>query len=69
MIQLMKDELQDLFKCVRLTEMQHGDCPELDNLKYKIQRMIDTYCEHESGESFHEAFLWHVCSKCGAQYK
>ena len=42
-----KDELYILFKCIRLTEMEHGDCAELDNLVVKVRGMIDNYCEHD----------------------
>ncbi len=42
-----KEDLNTLFKCIRLTEMDHGECADLDNIKFKIQSMIDNYCEHE----------------------
>jgi hypothetical protein len=57
-----KEELRNLYKCVRLTEMQHGECSDLDNLKLKIQSMIDNYCDHEFYE--HNR-LGSICKKCG----
>jgi len=44
----IKDELLSLLKCVHLAEIDHGECADLDNLKNKIQSIIDNYCEHEN---------------------
>lgn len=44
---LTKEELNILFKCVRLCEMDHGKCSDLDNVKIKLQSVIDNYCDHE----------------------
>jgi hypothetical protein len=37
------DELNSLYKCVRLTEMAHGECYDLDNIKSKLQSLLDDY--------------------------
>lgn len=42
-----KDDLLILLKCVRLCEIDHGECSDLDNVKSKLQSMIDTYCKHQ----------------------
>jgi len=42
-----KEELNILYKCIRLAEIDHGECSDLDNIKFKIHSMIDNYCEHE----------------------
>lgn len=38
-----KEELYILLKCVRLVEIDHSECTELDNAKYKIQLLVDNY--------------------------
>jgi len=43
MNEFTKDELQILYKCIRLAEIDHGECPDLDNVKFKIQSMMDNY--------------------------
>ena len=44
---LTKDNLYVLLKAVRLCEIDHGECPDLDNVKFKLLKMIDEYCEHK----------------------
>ena len=42
MNQFTKEELNNLFKCVRLTQMDYGECADLDNLKFKLLAMINS---------------------------
>lgn len=42
-----KEELNILLKCIRLTEIDHGECNDLDNVKFKVKSKIDNYCDHE----------------------
>lgn len=42
-----KDDLLILFKCARISEMEYGESPDLDNIKFKLQSLIDNYCEHK----------------------
>lgn len=59
------DELYSLFKCIRLAEIDHGECSDLDNLKFKIQHMVDNYCEHENKTSIHSGV---ICEDCGKEW-
>lgn len=43
-----KEELNVLIKCARLTQIDFGQCADIDNAIYKLQPMIDNYCEHEN---------------------
>lgn len=52
-----KEDLSILFKCVRISEMEFGECKEIDKMKIKLQFMIDNY-----DAKIIEA--WH-CEKCG----
>jgi hypothetical protein len=50
-----KDELCILIKCIRLTEIDYGECADLDKVKFKIQKMIHSYkCRNESSEKLNE---------------
>ena len=64
MNEFTKDELCILFKCVRLSERDYGECSDLDNVKFKIQSMIDNYCEHENaGQDYSCNRCWD-CGEC-----
>lgn len=64
MIELTKVELETLLKCVRTTERKSGECSDLDNVKFKIQSMIDNYCEHDlSSELIEQLIQANVLSK------
>jgi hypothetical protein len=43
-----KDELFVLIKCIRISEKKCGEDVCLDNLKFKLQKLIDNYCEDQS---------------------
>ena len=60
-----KDELHTLLKCIRLAEIDHGECADLDNVKFKIRCMIDSYCEHDKQELDCDGGISMVCSNCG----
>ena len=47
MNEFTKDQLYIMLKCVRLCEIDHGECSDLDNVKFKLLSVIDNYCEHE----------------------
>ncbi len=74
-MELTREELEILVDSmgVLMSENDYGDnqeqVREWRRVLEKVRFMIRSHCNHESGESFHEAFLWHVCSKCGTQYK
>ena len=61
MDEFTKEELGILFKCIRLAEIDHGECSELDNIRFKIQSIIDNYCDHNwtDGSGNHIC-----CGKC-----
>lgn len=63
---LTKTDLLTILKCLRITEREYMDHPDIDNAKGKIQRMIDDYCEHDRNGSEVEDFL-DSCSKCNAR--
>ena len=65
MNEFTKDELLTLLKCVRLAEIDHGECADLDNVNFKIQSMIDKYCEHENTG---QGYSCTECRDCGAMW-
>jgi hypothetical protein len=62
-----RDELNVLLKCARLTEIDFGNCADIDNVIYKIQSMIDNYCNHEWDAAYAgpqgNHFKCHKCDK------
>ncbi len=58
-----KDELNVLLKCARLTEIEFGDCTDIDNAIYKLQTIIDSYCDHESADIDYD-YQALRCQKC-----
>lgn len=63
MNQFTKDNLLVLLKCVRLCEVDHGECSDLDNVKFKLQKLIDNYCEHSNKQYFERVNLYE-CDNC-----
>jgi hypothetical protein len=57
-----KEELSSIYKCIRLAEIDHGECAELDNLKFKIQAMINNYCDHKFIFNLNDSAVH--CHKC-----
>ena len=43
MSKFTQDELYVLLKCVRLCEIDYGECSDIDNVKYKLQEIIEKY--------------------------
>ncbi len=74
-MELTREELEILVESmgVLMSENDYGDnqeeVREWKRVLEKVRSMIHSHCEHEPGESFHEAFIWTMCTKCGAQYK
>lgn len=65
-----RDEQHILFKCIRLSEIDYGECPDLDNVKIKLQSMIDSYCEHEDdGMIYTSNPPQNKCKKCREFYR
>lgn len=58
-----KDDLLILLKCVRLCEIDHGECSDLDNVKFKLQKIIDQYCEH-AHKQYYEHVPVYECNNC-----
>lgn len=55
------NELNILYKCVRIAEMEYGESNDLDLVKARILLLLDNYpthCEH-SGVEIDE-----ICTKC-----
>ena len=51
------------------TSLSEGYLEAHNALEVKIQSMLDNYCEHTPSDAHYEQFRWHLCSKCGVQYK
>lgn len=63
MSRFIKEELHVLLKCVRISEMEFGECSDLDNVKFKLQSLIDNYCEH-SHKQYYERVNLYECDNC-----
>lgn len=63
MDEFTKSDLYVLLKCVRLCEIEHGECPDLDYVKLKLQKIIDQYCDH-AHKQYYEYVLVYECNNC-----
>lgn len=61
-----KEQLKNLRACL---DVCISDDDSDDELMHKLDTMIDKYCEHTPSDAHYEQFRWHLCRKCGVQYK
>lgn len=43
--------------------------PKTKSILRKLALMIDNYCEHETLDTPAHLWKWHLCSKCGKEFK
>jgi hypothetical protein len=62
-----KEELKNIRTCCDAAYMSGLCSPsEVNQVRSKIQRLIDNYCDHDFQNTYNEREVWR-CAHCGAE--